>query len=55
MAASLNSIPHLKKKLAFIDDVVNSHPVIIVRDAKRFKHHVKGMGVLLDWAESFEL
>lgn len=55
MAASLNSIPHLKKKLAYIDDVVNSHPVIIVRDAKKFKHHVRGMGVLRDWAESFEL
>ena len=55
MAASLNSIPHLKKKLAFIDEVVNSHPVIVAREMKRFKNHAKGMGVVRDWAESFQL
>ncbi|KAF8323474.1 putative serine esterase-domain-containing protein [Cantharellus anzutake] len=55
MAMNLNSIPQLKKKLAYIDGVVNSHAVIISRDVKRFEVHKKGRGVVRNWAESFVL
>lgn len=53
MARSLNSIPHLRKKLAYIEDVMNTHGVIIARDMKRFKWQERGLGVVRDWAESF--
>lgn len=55
IANNLNSIPHLKKKLPYIDGVVNSHPVIVSRDVKRFEVHEKGRGVVNNWADSFVL
>lgn len=55
MADSLNALPQLKKKLVYIDGVVNSHAVIIARDMKRFKFHERGLGVVREWAHSFVL
>lgn len=55
MAKQLNTIPHLKKKLVFIDNVMNSHGAIIARDARRFKDQERGMGVVRCWADGFEV
>jgi len=60
MAKSLNEIPHLKKKLAYIDTGpegvrINSHAIIVSRDSKKFPIHEKGMGVVRNWADSFVL
>jgi hypothetical protein len=55
MAESLNALPQLKKKLVFIDGVLNSHAVIIARDMQRFKSHERGLGVVREWANSFVL
>jgi len=55
MAESLNALPRLKKKLVYIDGVLNSHAVIIARDMKRFKFHERGLGVVREWADSFVL
>ncbi|KAI0792156.1 DUF676-domain-containing protein [Abortiporus biennis] len=51
--ASLNSLPNLKKQLAFIDNVLNSHAVIVARDTKKFEHHTRGYGVLRHLADNF--
>jgi len=53
--ASMNSLPQLQKHFAFIHPVMNSHAVIVSRDAKRFEGHRKGEGVLRHWADRFEL
>jgi len=60
MAKSLNQIPRLKKKLAYIDTGpegvrINSHAIIVSRDPKKFPIHEKGMGVVRNWADSFVL
>lgn len=52
---NLNKIPQLKKERAFFEGVRNSHPVIVCRDSKMFKHHLEGEGVLRHWADHFEL
>jgi hypothetical protein len=52
IVASLNQLP-IKKELAFIDDVLNSHAVIVCRDVKRFEGHRRGEGVVRHWAENF--
>ncbi|TBU40555.1 putative serine esterase-domain-containing protein [Dichomitus squalens] len=49
----LNTLPGLKKELAFIHPVRNSHAVIISRDVKRFPGHKQGEGVLRHWADHF--
>lgn len=49
--ASLNSLPGLRKELAFIHPVRNSHAVIISRDVKRFPGHKQGEGVIRHWAD----
>ena len=49
--ASLNSLPGLKKELAFIHPVRNAHAVIISRDVKRFPGHKQGEGVIRHWAD----
>lgn len=54
IAASLNKLP-LKKKLAYIQGLRNSHPVIVCRDVKRFEAHRAGEGVVRHWAKEFEL
>jgi hypothetical protein len=53
IVASLNKLPNLKKELAFIHPVRNSHAVIVCRDVKRFPSHNMGEGVLRHWAHSF--
>jgi len=60
MGKSLNEIPRLKKKLAYIDTApegvrINSHAIIVSRDSKKFPIHQKGMGVVRNWADSFVL
>lgn len=55
MADSLNSIPHLTKKFAFIDGVMNSHAVIVARDRKNHPFQEIGMGVIRHWADHFVL
>ena len=55
MANSLNSIPHLTKKFAYIDGVINSHAVIVARDRKNHPFQEIGMGVIRHWADHFVL
>ncbi|KAI0695350.1 DUF676-domain-containing protein [Cerioporus squamosus] len=50
---SLNTLPGLKKELAFIHPVRNAHAVIICRDVKRFPSHRQGEGVIRHWADHF--
>jgi len=52
MITNLNTIPHLKKRSAFIDGVMNSHGPIVARDVKRFSFHRKGEGVLRHLADN---
>lgn len=54
LALSLNKLP-LKKELAFISEVINSHAPVVCRDVKRFEVHRRGEGVLRHWAASFVL
>lgn len=55
IVAAFNTLPQIQKHFAFIHPVLNSHPVIISRDVKRFEGHRKGEGVLRHWADRFEL
>lgn len=52
---NLNTLPNLRKKLAFIHPVLNSHAVIIARDVQRFPHHTEGHSVLKHLADSLVL
>jgi hypothetical protein len=54
IAEQLNTLP-LKKELAFIDNVFNSHGTIIMRDLKRFPFQIAGEGVVNHWADSLVL
>ncbi|RDB15767.1 hypothetical protein Hypma_003722 [Hypsizygus marmoreus] len=54
IAASLNTLP-IKKELAYIENVRNSHAVIVCRDVKRFEGHRQGEGIIRHWAASFTL
>ncbi|KAH9908811.1 putative serine esterase-domain-containing protein [Fomitopsis serialis] len=49
----LNTLPHLKKEIAFIHPVQNAHGPIICRDPKRFPSHKLGEGVVRHWADHF--
>ncbi|KAI0295366.1 putative serine esterase-domain-containing protein [Multifurca ochricompacta] len=49
----LNALPQLKKELAYITDVRNSHGAIVARDVKNFGFHKIGEGVLRHWANAF--
>ncbi|KIK61741.1 hypothetical protein GYMLUDRAFT_42778 [Collybiopsis luxurians FD-317 M1] len=63
ICARLNSIPGLRKELAFIDSmdpidsttprrsIRNSHATIVSRDVKNYEFHRIGEGVLRCWAE----
>ncbi|KAH9932665.1 putative serine esterase-domain-containing protein [Amylocystis lapponica] len=53
MIAWLNTLPGLKKELAFIEPCFNSHAVIVARDVQRFDSHKIGQGVLRHWADHF--
>lgn len=55
MIKNLNTLPNLRKKLAFIHPVMNAHAVIIARDVKRFPHHNEGHGVLKHLADGLIL
>lgn len=52
---NLNRIPQLRKERAFFTGVQNAHAMIVCRDVKHFKFHLKGEGVLRHWADHFEL
>ena len=54
IAVSLNKLP-IKKRLAYIQNVINSHAVIVCRDVNRFEVHRAGEGVVRHWAASFSL
>jgi hypothetical protein len=54
IAASLNTLP-IKKHLAYIENVLNSHALIVCRDVSRFEIHRVGEGVVRHWATSFIL
>ncbi|KAH7108317.1 putative serine esterase-domain-containing protein [Auriculariales sp. MPI-PUGE-AT-0066] len=54
MVADLNSIPHMKKHIAFIPEFRNSHATIIVRDPDQFDFHEIGRGVIRHWIDGFE-
>ena len=55
MVKTLNSLPGLEKRLAFIDLVLNSHAIIIARDVKTFSFHSRGHGVLRHLADHLVL
>jgi len=55
IAGWLNGLPGLKKELAYISGVRNSHAVIVCRDVKRFPGHKQGEGVIRHWADQFVL
>ena len=55
MIAALNSIPQLKKYMAYFPNVINAHAPIICRDIKNFPHHKSGEGVLRHWIDDFAL
>ena len=55
MIAALNSLPRLKKYIAYFPNVRNAHAPIICRDIKNFPHHKRGEGVLRHWIDHFAL
>ena len=55
MIAALNSLPQLKKYMAYFPNVRNAHAPIICRDIKNFPHHKRGEGVLRHWIDHFAL
>ncbi|KAF8311489.1 DUF676-domain-containing protein [Clavulina sp. PMI_390] len=61
MAANLNSLPHLKKKLVYIisnplnETAAHAHAVVVARDLTRFETHRAGLGVLRCWRDEFVL
>jgi len=55
MIAALNSLPRLKKYMAYFPNVINAHAPIICRDVKNFPHHKRGEGVLRHWVDHFTL
>jgi hypothetical protein len=55
IAAWLNTLPHLKKEIAFFPDVRMAHAIIISRDVKRFPTHRRGENVIRHWAEHLEI
>ena len=54
IVANLNSIPHLKKHIAFVPHYMNAHAVIVCRDPENFPAHEEGKGVIRHWADRFE-
>jgi hypothetical protein len=55
MIAALNSLPQLKKYMAYFPNVANAHGPIICRDVKKYPHHKRGEGVLRHWVDHFAL
>jgi len=55
MVANLNTLPNLKKRVAFIHPEINTHGVIICREEKRFESQKAGRGVLRHWRDNFQL
>ncbi|EJD52523.1 lipid particle protein, partial [Auricularia subglabra TFB-10046 SS5] len=54
IVANLNSIPHLRKHIAFVPHYMNAHAVIVCRDPAQFSAHEEGKGVIRHWADRFE-
>ncbi|KII87380.1 hypothetical protein PLICRDRAFT_142622 [Plicaturopsis crispa FD-325 SS-3] len=52
MIASLNLLPNVRKHLAFIHPVRNSHGAILCRNVA-FEEHRMGRGVLRHWGDNF--
>lgn len=50
---TLNTLPHLKKELVYINPCPNAHGPIICRDPKRFPSHKVGEGVVRHWVDHF--
>ncbi|KAF9269058.1 DUF676-domain-containing protein [Marasmius fiardii PR-910] len=50
MASQLNLLP-IKKELAFLDEVYNSHGSIIMRDLERFEFQKCGEGLVRRWGD----
>jgi hypothetical protein len=48
----LNTLPGLKKELAFFPNVRNAHAMIVSRDVKRFEAHKLGEPIIRHWASS---
>ncbi|RXW21678.1 hypothetical protein EST38_g4176 [Candolleomyces aberdarensis] len=48
----MNTLPGLKKELAFFPNVRNAHAMIVSRDVKRFEAHRLGENVIRHWASS---
>lgn len=55
MIAALNSLPRLKKHMAYFPNVRNAHAPMVCRDVKNFPHHTRGEGVLRHWIDNFTL
>jgi hypothetical protein len=55
MAAHLNALPQLEKKIAFIHPWRNSHAIIVARDPENYAWHREGWGVIRCWADAFEV
>lgn len=55
MIENLNTLPNLTKHVAFIDNVRNSHSVIVCRSAATMIQHRRGEGVLRAWADGMSL
>lgn len=52
LVASLNSLPQMRKHLACIKGVLNSHSVIVCRDVQHVAWHRRGEGVLRHLADN---
>jgi hypothetical protein len=55
MIAALNSLPRLKKYMAYFPNVRNAHAPIVCRDITNYPHHKRGEGVLRHWIDHFAL
>ncbi|KAF8578210.1 DUF676-domain-containing protein [Ramaria rubella] len=51
LVESLNSLPQMRKHLAYIDGVLNSHAVIVCRNVAKVEMHKRGEGVLRHLAD----
>ena len=49
----LSTLPNLKKEIAFIHTLTNTHPAIVCRDVEKYKVYSVGKGILQHWADNF--
>jgi len=50
----LSTLPNLKKEIAFIHTLTNTHSAIVCRDVEKYKFYSVGKGILSHWAYNFE-